>query len=345
MKTMRAAQLTEQGNPLELVTLPVPSPGEEEILVKVKAAGICSSDLHYQEGRSQVTKLPITLGHEIAGEIVECGKQVRGLEPGDRVCIFYLVTCGKCPACSSGNDNYCSEAKMLGKNIDGGFAEYITVPARNAYPFPDSIPFTHAALLTDAVATPFHALSRAGVKTGESVLVIGIGGLGLHAVQIAKIMGAGKVIAMDLDPEKLSLASRVGATMTVNPGEKKAVEKVIELTGGGVNLAVELIGLPQTIRQAIDCTATGGRSVVVGICPEEIALNPYHDLLLKERTIMGSADQSRADFPVIIELADQKRLDMSHSVTRELPLDEINQGLDMLRKKDINLVRLVVTFP
>ncbi|MFO7952228.1 MAG: zinc-binding dehydrogenase [Bacillota bacterium] len=345
MKTMRAAQLKEQGKPLELVELPIPSPGKEEVLVKVKAAGICSSDLHYQEGRSEVTKLPITLGHEIAGEVAECGEAVQGLAVGDRVCLFYLITCGKCPACTSGNDNYCSEAKMLGKNIDGGFAEYVSVPARNAYPFPGSIPFTHAALLTDAVATPFHALSRAGVKTGESVLVIGIGGLGLHAVQLAKIMGAGKVIAMDLDPEKLSLASRVGATMTVNPGETKAVEKVIELSGGGADLAIELIGLPQTIRQAIDCTATGGRTVVVGICPEEIALNPYHDLLLKERTLMGSADQSRADFPVIIELTDQKRLDMSLSVTKELPLAEINRGLEMLKEKEINLVRLVVTFP
>jgi len=345
MKTMQAAQLTEQGKPLELVELPVPRPGREEVLIKVKATGICSSDLHYQDGRSRVTKMPITLGHEIAGEVAECGEEVSGLNVGDRVCLFYLVTCGKCMACSGGNDNYCSEARMLGKDIDGGFAEYLAVPARNVFPFPESIPFSQAALLTDAVATPFHALSRAGVKTGDSVLVIGIGGLGLHAVQIAKIMGAGQVIAVDLETEKLKLASKVGATETVNPAEENPYERINALTGGGADLAIELIGLPVTIRQAIDCTGIGGRTVIVGICPEEIGISPYHDLLLKERTLMGSADQSRADFPVIIELAAQKRLDMSQSVTRELPLEEVNRGLEMLKHKEENPVRLVVTFP
>jgi len=345
MKTMRAAQLTEPGKPLQLVEVPVPKPKRGEVLLKVKAAGICSSDLHYQDGRSKVTRLPITLGHEVAGEIVECGEAVKGLAVGDRVSLFYLVTCGECMPCCTGNDNYCSEAGMLGKNIDGGFAEYLTIPARNAFPFPDSIPFSQAALFTDAVATPFHALSRAKVKIGDSVLIIGIGGLGLHAVQIAKIMGARQVIAMDLDQDKLDLAQKVGATAVVNPGHENAVEKVASLTGGGADVAAELIGLPVTVRQAIDCTATGGRTVIVGICPEEVGISPYHDLLLAERTLLSSADQSRADFPVIIELAAQNRLDMSYSVTRELPLEEVNRGLEMLRQKEENIVRLVVTFP
>lgn len=345
MKTMRAAQLTEPGKPLQLVEVPVPKPKRGEVLLKVKAAGICSSDLHYQDGRSKVTRLPITLGHEVAGEIVECGEAVKGLAVGDRVSLFYLVTCGECMSCCTGNDNYCNEAEMLGKNIDGGFAEYLTIPARNAFPFPNSIPFSQAALFTDAVATPFHALSRAKVKTGDSVLIIGIGGLGLHALQIARIMGAGQVIAMDLDQDKLDLAQKVGATAVVNPGHENPVEKVASLTGGGADVTAELIGLPVTIRQAIDCTAIGGRTVIVGICPEDVVINPYHDLLLSERTLLGSADQSRADFPVIIELAARNRLDMSYSVTRELPLDEVNRGLEMLRKKEENIVRLVVTFP
>jgi len=346
MKTMQAAQLTEIGKPLQVVNVPIPEPGPGEILVKVRAAGICSSDIHYQDGRSEVTKLPITLGHEISGEVAACGENVTRLKRGDRVSLFYLKTCGDCMMCNTGNDNYCSEAKMLGKNIDGGFAEYVVVPARNAFPFPESIPFSQAALITDAVATPFHALKRAKIQTGESVLVIGIGGLGIHAIQIAKIMGAGQVIAMDLADDKLELALKAGATAAINPKRDNAVDKVASITGGkNVNVAVELIGLTTTIRQAIDCTGEGGRTVVVGICPEEVALNPYHDLLLRERTIMGSADQCRADFPVIIEMAAQKRLDLSHSVSLELPLAEINKGLEMLKKKDQNLVRIVVTFP
>lgn len=248
--------------------------------------------------------------------------------------------------CCTGRDNYCKEAKMLGKNIDGGFAEYLVVPERNAFTFPDSIPFSRAALMTDAVATPFHALKRAHIQTGDDVLVIGIGGLGIHAVQIARIMGAGKVIAMDLSPEKLSLAKKVGATAVINPLEDNVEKRIEEITEGrGVDVAIELIGLSRTIRQAVDSTGLGGRTVVVGICPEEMGLNPYHDLLLKERTILGSADQSRADFPTIIELVAQGRLDLSHSVSLELPLAEINRGLDILRQKEDNPVRIVITFP
>lgn len=346
METMRAAQLTEIGMPLEIVEIPVPKPGKDEILVRVKAAGICSSDIHYQDGRSKVTRLPITLGHEISGVVEKCGGNVCGLKPGDRVSLFYLITCGKCMMCCTGNDNYCSEAKMLGKNIDGGFAEYLVVPARNAFPFPDSIPFSHAALITDAVATPFHALRRAAIKTGESILIIGIGGLGIHAVQLARIMGAGQVIAMDLSQEKLDLATRVGATTVINPQIDDPAKIIAAITDGqGVNVAIELIGLPATIRQAINNTGLGGRTVIVGICPEDIIVNPYYEVLLKERTIMGSADQSREDFPVILGLAAQKRLDLSHSVSHEIPLEQVNKGLEMLRKKDQNIVRIIVTFP
>ncbi|MDY6826007.1 MAG: zinc-binding dehydrogenase [Bacillota bacterium] len=346
MKTMQAARLVEIGKPLEIAELGIPQPATGEILVRIRAVGICSSDIHYQDGRSKVARLPITLGHEIAGEVAACGKGATLFKPGDRVCLFYLVTCGKCMMCCTDRDNYCKDAKMLGKNIDGGFAEYLVVPERNAFAFPVSIPFSRAALMTDAVATPFHALKRAHIQTGEGVLVIGIGGLGIHAVQIARIMGAGKVIAMDLSPEKLDLAEKAGATAVINPLEDNVEKKIEEITEGrGVDVAIELIGLTRTIRQAVDSTGRGGRTVIVGICPEEMGLNPYHDLLLKERTILGSADQSRADFPIIIELVAQGRLDLSHSVSLELPLAEINRGLDILRNKKDNPVRIVVTFP
>ncbi len=345
METMKAARLVETGKPLKLENVPVPHPGKDELLIKVKATGICSSDIHYQDGRSRVTKLPITLGHEISGEVEKCGEEVQGFSPGDRVCLFYLVTCGDCMMCNSSKDNYCSNAKMLGKNLDGGFAEYVAVPARNAFAIPDNIPFSQAALITDAVATPFHALKRAAVQVGDSVLITGIGGLGIHAVQIASIMGASQVIAMDLDGQKLELAKKLGATAVINPKTDDLAENIARLTkGNGVNVAVELIGLTKTIRQSIEATGLGGKTVIVGICPEEIGLNPYHDLLLKERTILGSADQCREDFPVIIDLAARGRLNLGHSVTHELPLEKINDGLEMLKNKNENPVRIVVVF-
>ncbi len=346
MKTMKAAQLKKIGEPLEVVELPIPEPGPGEILVRVRAAGICSSDLHYQDGRSKVSKLPITLGHEVSGEVVLTGEGVDNLKINDRVCLFYLLTCGNCMMCSTDRDNYCSQAKMLGKNIDGGFAEYLIAPARNAFVFPESIPFAHAALISDAVGTPFHALRKSALKVGETVLIIGIGGLGIHAVQIASIMGAGQIVAMDLSEEKLELAKKVGATAVINPQKDNVEETIKELTSGcGVDVAVELIGLTGTIRQALNSTGLGGRTVIVGICPEEISLSPYHDLLLKERVLMGSADQSRADFPVMIDLAARGKLNFTYSISEELPLEEINRGLDKLRVKKENPVRLVITFP
>jgi len=343
LKTMLAARLVEIGKPLELVQMPIPAPQAGEVLVRVRATGICSSDLHYQDGKSKVTRLPLTLGHEIAGEVVETGDGVTEFSAGDRVCLFYLVTCGRCLMCTTGRDNYCPDAKMLGKNIDGGFAEYLCVPARNLFKLPDEIPYTHGALLGDAVATPFHALSRAGVKTGDNVLVIGIGGLGLHAIQIARIMGAAQVIAADISPEKLALAKKVGATAALNPQNKDFTDRINAMTGKGVDVAIELIGLPQTIRTAIDLTGIGGKIVIVGICPEDVGINPYHDLLLKEKTIMGSADQSREDFPVIIDLAARGRINLDHSVSHELSLEEINRGLEMLRRKEDNPVRIMIT--
>jgi len=140
MAKMMAARLVEIGKPLQLVQVEIPEPGPGEVLVKVKAAGICSSDLHYQDGRSRVTRLPLTLGHEIAGEVAALGAGTEGLQPGERVCLFYLVTCGECLACSSGFDNRCPRAEMLGKNRDGGFAEYVTVPAATYTPFQERFP-------------------------------------------------------------------------------------------------------------------------------------------------------------------------------------------------------------
>lgn len=341
-RTMRAAQLVELREPLEIREVPVPEIKPDYVLVDVKATGICTSDIHYREGNSPVGKLPLTLGHEIAGVIAETGPEVNNLHVGDRVCIIYNVACGKCKYCLQGQTNYCPEVKMLGKNIDGGFAEYVAVPARNCFKVPENIPFPQTAAITDAVATPYHALSRAKVQPGDSVLVIGIGGLGNHAVQIAGVMGAGMVIAVDISEEKLQLARKLGADYTINALETDPVAKVMEITGGrGVDVAVELIGLGRTCSQAVACAATGGRVVFVGIYPGEITIKPY-DLICKEVALMGSADQLPEDFPVIIDLVASGKLNLSRTVSRTITLEEINDGMEMLEKKIGNPVRIVV---
>ncbi len=176
-------------------------------------------------------------------------------------------------------------------------------------------------------------------------MILGIGGLGIHAIQIARLMGAAQIIAVDIIGEKLDLARELGATVGINPLEEDPVDKTSHLTNHqGVEVAVEFIGIPSTIRTGIMATGKGGRAILVGICPQEIPLHPYHDLILMERTIMGSADQERSDFPAIIELVQQGRINLSRSVTREFSLEEVNQGIRLLEtKEERSLVRSVIS--
>jgi D-arabinose 1-dehydrogenase-like Zn-dependent alcohol dehydrogenase len=188
---MKAVRMVAVGKPLELFDVPVPAVGDRDVLVKVKAAGICHSDVHYRAGTSPVRPLPMTLGHEVAGIVEEVGRGAAGrLKAGDRVVLHYNLTCGDCWYCSTGNEQFCPDGLMLGHFTDGGYAEYVAVPARNALPLPPEIPFAAGATLMCASATSFHALRKARLRAGERAAVFGVGGLGMSAVQLAKAFGA-----------------------------------------------------------------------------------------------------------------------------------------------------------
>ncbi|MEP6474591.1 MAG: alcohol dehydrogenase catalytic domain-containing protein, partial [Gemmatimonadota bacterium] len=183
---MRALRLESLGHPIVAVELPVPVPGPGEVLVRVRAAGICHSDAHYRAGRSSSLRTPVTLGHEVAGEVAGLGDGVTTHAIGDRVCLHYLVVCGHCPHCVAGREQFCPTGQMIGHHRDGGYAEFITVPARNAVALPAEIPFEHGAALMCSSATSLHALRRGRFAAGEIVAIIGIGGLGISAVQLAR---------------------------------------------------------------------------------------------------------------------------------------------------------------
>ena len=200
---MKAVRMIGVGRPLQMQDVPVPAVGERDILVRVRAAGICHSDAHYRAGKSPVRPLPMTLGHEIAGVVEQVGMQVASVKAGDRVCLHYNITCGDCYHCSTGNEQFCGKGLMLGHYTHGGYAEYIAVPARNAIPLPDEIPFEQGATLMCASATSFHALRKSRLKAGESAAIFGIGGLGLSAIQLAKAFGALEVYAVDINEDKL----------------------------------------------------------------------------------------------------------------------------------------------
>jgi 2-desacetyl-2-hydroxyethyl bacteriochlorophyllide A dehydrogenase len=329
---MKAVRMIGVNQPLEMQEIPMPEIGEEDVLVRIKAAGICHSDAHYRAGLSPVRPLPMTLGHEIAGVVEEVGESVTTREIGDRVCLHYLLTCGKCDHCIRGNEQFCIQGSMLGHYSDGGYAEFIAVPARNAVHLPAEIPFEQGAIMMCSSSTSFHALRKSRLVPGETVAIFGIGGLGMSAIQLAQVFGALDVFAVDINPEKLALADGLGA-IPVDAGSGDPVAKLHELTQGrGVDVSLELIGLPGTMRQAVGALAVLGRVVVVGLSDKPLEVDTYREVLGKEAEIIGSNDHLLWELPLLIELARRGRLDLSGVVTRTVPLDAgvINQVLDEL---------------
>jgi 2-desacetyl-2-hydroxyethyl bacteriochlorophyllide A dehydrogenase len=331
---MKAIRLVQPGQPLVLYEVPTPAAGPEDVLVRVRAAGICHSDVHYRAGRSPVYPLPMTLGHEVAGVVEQVGGGVRRLKPGDRVVLHYLVTCGSCIYCAGGSEQFCAEGKMLGHYTDGGFAEFIAVPERNALILPDEVPFEGGATLMCASATALHALRKGRLNGGETLAVIGVGGLGLSAVQLGRALGAREVYAVDTQPAKRELAARYGAR-PVDPAQGDPADQIRRMTGGrGVDVALELIGLPLTMRQALRSIAPMGRAVVVGLCDRPLEIDTYRELLGPEAELIGSNDHLLHELPLLLEYARRGILDLSQVVSRTVPLEAqaVNAVLDELER-------------
>jgi 2-desacetyl-2-hydroxyethyl bacteriochlorophyllide A dehydrogenase len=339
---MKAVRLVKPGQPVEMQEIPIPPIGAREVLVRVKAAGVCHSDVHYRAGVSPVHPLPLTLGHEVAGVVEKVGAEVTTLDAGDRVCLHYMVTCGDCTYCSLGSEQFCTSGQMLGKYRDGGYAEYIGVPARSAFRLPDEIPFEQGAIMMCSSATSFHALRKGRLQPGETVAVFGVGGLGMSAVQLARALGALDVYAVDINPAKLEMAEGFGA-IPVNAAETDPVEEIKRSSGGrGVDVALELIGLPLTIQQAVKSLAVFGRAVVVGITDIPVEIATYEDVMCKEAELIGSSDHLASELPTLIELARRGLLDLSDVVSGTLPLHAgaINEAMDRLERfgDDVRLV-------
>ena len=316
----RAVRLAAPGRPLEDAVLDVPVLGAGEILVRVMAAGICHSDAHYRSGVGS-TNHPLTLGHEVAGTIAGTGPGVAAPRVGDRVCLHYLVTCGECRECSAGREQFCATGQMIGKDRDGGFAELIRVPARNAHPLPDAIPFEHGAIMMCSSATALHALHKARVRPGETVAVFGVGGLGVSALQLARALGAGTVYAVDLNPAKLALAGPLGA-VAVDARSGDSVRAIRDATGGrGVDAALELIGSAKVMEQAVRSLAPQGRAALAGLTPERLSVSPYRDLLGREAEIIGVSDHLASEIFELMQFVERGELDLGEAVTRVVPLE------------------------
>jgi 2-desacetyl-2-hydroxyethyl bacteriochlorophyllide A dehydrogenase len=341
---MKAVRLVKPGRPLAMQEIPVPPVGPRDVLVRVKAAGVCHSDVHYRAGVSPVEPLPLTLGHEVAGVVERVGQEVVTLGPGDRVVLHYMVTCGDCAYCSQGNEQFCTAGQMLGKYRDGGYAEYVVVPARSAFSLPEEISFEYGSIMMCSSATVYHALRKGRLKAGETVAVYGVGGLGMSAVQLAQVFGALEVYAVDINADKLRMAQGFGA-VPVHATEVDPVVEIHRLTGGrGVDVALELVGLPSVIQQAVASLAILGRAVMVGLTDQPSEIATYRELICKEAELIGSSDHLAQELPALIELARRGRLDLSGVVTGTLPLEAgaINEAMDRLERYSSD-VRLVIT--
>lgn len=341
---MKAARLVETGKPVEVQNIPVPEVGRKDVLVKVKAAGICHSDVHYRAGVSPVGSLPQTLGHEIAGKVEEKGAGVTNLKVGQRVCIHYQLSCGECRWCARGSEQFCPEGMMLGKHCDGGWAEYIRVPARNALPLPDAISFEEGAVLMCSSATSLHALYKGKLRPGEKVAVFGTGALGISAIQLAKIFGALQVFAVDINEDKLKLAEKYSA-IPINATENDPVAQIMQLTGAeGVDVALELVGLPETMSQTTRCVSVLGRAVLVGITDRSFEIEPYKQILGKEAEVIGSSDHLLSELPLLIELARRRKIDVSQVITGKVPLEAgpVNKIMDRMEKFGSGLRTVII---
>jgi 6-hydroxycyclohex-1-ene-1-carbonyl-CoA dehydrogenase len=340
---MKSAIFYGANQPLKIENVPEPKIGAKDVLVKISACGVCHTDLHYiDHGVPTFKKPPLILGHEPSGVVAEIGSEVTNLKTGDRVIIPAVLTCGECFLCRNGRENICEKMVMLGNNIDGAYAEYIKVPAKDVFKLPDEVPLEEGSIIADAISTPFHAVvNRAQVKAGETVVIFGCGGVGINAIQIASSIGA-LVIAVDILDKKLEFAKKLGASEVVNAKNEGDIgKKIRKITGGGADVAIEVIGNPSTIEQAFSCIRTGGRLIVVGYTEKDVTLNAGR-IMYREMEIKGSLGCRPVDYPKIIELVRFGKINIKDVVTHKFPIDGINTAFDFMRRGES--LRSVVVF-
>jgi alcohol dehydrogenase, propanol-preferring len=348
--TMRAARLHRPRSAaapedVRIDTIPLPSPARGEVLVRIRACGVCASDLHVVAGITpHGPELPQILGHEPAGEVAAVGEQVEDWMVGDRVALLAARPCGRCGYCLAGRENLCPSVEVAGVDTHGAQAEYALADARYLAPIPAGLPFEQAAIVTDAVATPYHALKRGGVGEGSTVAIFGLGGLGMHAVLLAKLAGA-HVIGVDVDEVNLQRALDWGADEAVDASDGRPSRGIRELTGGGVDRSFEFVGLAETLDQAVKSLRPGGRATIAGLGPSAIATVPIARFVSQETELVGAFGSTPQDLGELFDLIDDGRLDLGRSVTDVIAIEGFPDALRRLETREGNPIRMVVQYP
>jgi 2-desacetyl-2-hydroxyethyl bacteriochlorophyllide A dehydrogenase len=331
-ETMRAVVISRYGGSLEATTRPVPRPAPGEVLVCVRASGLCSTDLHLLSGRQSLGELPRIVGHELAGNVVDVGPGVTEWGEGDRVTAAIDVTCGRCRHCLSGNTQRCRAMQRIGFERDGGHADYVAVPAGNLVALPNEITYEAAAILPDAVACMYHSLiHQGGVGIGHRVLILGAGGLGIHGVQIAKSAGA-DVLATSRRPQRLALAVHYGA-VAVDTARESLEAAVATLTDGdGMDVVVDNIGTRDSVRQGLALLRPGGRFLVVAYIDETFEI-PSLPFFKTEQQIIGCRGSTKQDLIDVVELVRTGRI--TPVLGGSYPLTRIGEAVASLESGDL----------
>ncbi len=341
---MRAERFYADTKKVALEDVPIPEPGPGEVLVKVAFCGICHSDLSLINGTFPPQQPVVTQGHEASGTIAKLGPGVTGWNEGDRVVVAAGRPCQNCPNCRRGDVVNCLRIQLMAFAYDGAWAEYTLAQAAGLTRVPDNVPLEQAAILADAVSTPYGAVVRTGkVTVGESVGVWGVGGVGTHIVQLARLVGAVPIVAVDIEPVVLDRALELGADYAFSSRDEVLSDKIAEVTGGRtLDVAFDAVGLKATFEQALDCLGVGGRLVGVGMSAEAPTVGPTALFGLTRKQALGHLGYQNADIETLAKLVSLGRLDLSRSISEIVPLEDLPLGIEKLERRDGNPIRILV---
>jgi alcohol dehydrogenase, propanol-preferring len=346
---MRAITLFSVGENPVLTEVPDPEPGPGEVLVAMRACGICGSDVHIVEGTTRTAKLPIVLGHEASGVVAALGHEADGasaaaLAVGDRVTVNPMITCGTCRLCTTGRQNYCPSIRILGLHVDGAHAELLAVPAGNLVRLPDEIGFPLGAIVADAIATPLRAILSANVERGTTVAVFGLGGLGLHAAMLLDQIFGAEVIGVDVGDAQLERAASFGIRTVVDGRYPRVSDEIKRITGEGVTASFEFVGAVGVVEQAVRSLAHNGTCAVVGVGRDRLQLSLRQETLVaRGQRIIGSHGYLTEDIRQLLDWIRAGKLRLGNSVSHQFPLADYASGLDTLRDRSANAIRVAIT--
>lgn len=341
---MKALMLQEYRK-LQLVDMPEPAIGPQDLLVRVRACGICGSDVHGFDGSTGRRIPPIVMGHEAAGVVVKAGSEVRRFREGDRVTFDSTVWCGSCRFCRRGQINLCDNRQVLGVSPGeyrrhGAFAELVSVPERIAYRLPDGLAFDHAAMV-EAVSIAFHAVNRTPLQLDASVVVVGAGMIGQLVIQALRIKGCGLLIAVDVDEAKLELARKCGADHALRAGSSDLPDQIRSLTEGrGADAAVEAVGAAEPVQTAINSVCKGGSVTLVGNVSPRVEL-PLQAVVTREITLYGSC-ASNGEYQACLDMLARGRIDVQRFISAVAPLEEGPVWFDRLYRREPGLMKVIL---